>query len=177
MLRSHTVPDLLSFGSFAFGSFVSKMTQKKRPWRHQRWQMGDALEPLHRYQDRIRESIDRTENTRSFVVDSMKILSENLGARGERMYEGVKALAREMQRGGDNREAMPKTMPACFAQYYVNQHVECSNDGTNWHDATLTRIGPDAHELHVRVWYHQVPGLRFIRPLQGPRKRPREDDY
>ena len=71
------------------------------------------------------------------------------------MNTGVKTLAMEMQRR--NREAMPKTIPPWLAQFYVNQHVECSNDRTDWHDATV---------LEVHVWHNRVPGLRFVRPLQ-----------
>ena len=158
------------------------MTQKKRRWRHQRQQIHNAMQPLDQYQRSISESITRTENARSYVVESMKTLSASLGARGERLREGIQSLAMP-SRGGNReampetippwRQAMPETIPPWLPQYYVNQHVECSNDQTNWHDATVTRIDPDAHELEVREWYDQVPGLRFIRPVQGPLKKPR----
>ena len=110
----------------------------------------------------------------------MQTLSEDLGARTEALSNGVNNLAMEMQqlRRGGKREAKPKTIPPWLAQFYVNQHVECSNDRTNWHDATITRIDPAAHVLELHVWNNGVGGWRFVRPLQRPRderplKRPR----
>ena len=54
------------------------------------------------------------------------------------LSNGVLNLAMDMQqfRRSGEREAKPKTIPPWLAQF--NQHVECSNDRTIWHDATLT---------------------------------------
>ena len=116
------------------------MTQKKRHWRHQRNQMDSRLRPLESHHIPICESISRTEKLRSYVVDTMQTLSKHLRERQVGLTQGVLNMATDMEqlRRDGKHEAKPKTIPPWLAQFYVNRHVDCSNDRTIWHDATLT---------------------------------------
>ena len=97
---------------------------------------------------------------------------------GVELQQCCAVVAHEVRRGGKSK-AKPKTIKALLpppssahfypncAQFYLNQHVACSNDRMNWWHATITRIDPAAHVLELQVWNSPGRGWRFLRPLMN----------
>ena len=165
------------------------MAQKKRLGKHQRHLMQSTLREAEKAHIHICPQVRK--KVRKNVTGSWKSLPETFAMRGVQVSSPMNDLGVELQqccavvtqpkrsRGGKKIKKGPKTMKALLPppssayfypdcpQFYLNQHVQCSQDRLNWWNATITRINPAAHVLELQVWNSPGRGWRFLRPLMN----------